>query len=64
MACECVRCGSCGGTGTIWLDMNGRYLGNHRCGDLDEMDTCEDCGGSGVSETCYECQDSYEDDEY
>jgi hypothetical protein len=60
MACECVGCGACGGTGTIWLDFSGRYLGNHRCDDLDEMDTCEDCGGTGTTETCYECQDAYE----
>ena len=59
MACECVRCVACGGSGTIWLDMKGRYLGNHRCDDLDEMDMCEDCGGIGITEVCYECQDDY-----
>jgi len=54
--CTCVRCGECGGSGTIWLDFNGRYLGNRRCDDLDEMETCEECGGSGIVEVCARCQ--------
>jgi hypothetical protein len=63
MACECVSCGECDGTGTVWFafpgpDRAGEYLGNHRCDDLDEMDSCMECGGSGIVETCYECQDS------
>src|SRR5579872_2401108 len=45
MACECVSCSACGGTGTVWFsfpgpDRGGKYLGNHRCDDLDELDTC------------------------
>jgi hypothetical protein len=62
MACECVSCGSCRGTGSIWVDFKGRYLGNRRSDDLDELEPCEDCGGSGTSETCYECQESMYDD--
>lgn len=57
MACECVRCGACDGTGSIWLDFAGRYLGNHRCDDLDVLEHCEECGGSGISETCYQCSE-------
>lgn len=68
MACECVRCPECKGSGTVWYafpgpDLGGEYLGDHRCDDLDEMDVCEECGGSGVSEICYECQESAADDE-
>lgn len=62
MACECVRCGACGGTGTIWVDFAGRYLGNRRCDDLDQPEPCEDCGGSGITEACYECVEA--EDEY
>lgn len=54
--CHCVRCGECGGSGNIWLDFKGQYLGNHRCDDLDEMEMCEGCGGSGIIETCDRCQ--------
>ena len=69
MACECVSCGACGGSGNVWYafpgpDLGGEYLGNHRCDDLDEMDTCEECGGSGITETCYECQEAAYDDDH
>ena len=67
MACECVSCPDCGGTGTVWFsfpgpDMGGEYLGNHRCDDLDELDTCPRCGGRGITECCYECQEDMDDD--
>jgi hypothetical protein len=56
--CTCVSCGECRGTGTVWFAFGGReYLGNRRCDDLDEMHTCEECGGSGLSEMCDFCQD-------
>ncbi len=54
--CRCVPCGDCGGSGNIWVDFNGRYLGNHRCDDLDEMEPCGTCGGSGIVERCDRCQ--------
>jgi len=54
--CTCVSCPDCGGSGHYYVDRRGRYLGQHRGDDLDEMETCEECGGSGVSEVCYECQ--------
>jgi hypothetical protein len=53
--CACVRCGACGGSGTIWLDFRGRYLGNSRCDDLDEMEPCDECSG-GIVEVCERCQ--------
>lgn len=68
MPCECVICSECGGSGRVWFSFpgpgrEGKYLGNHRCDDLDEMDTCSICGGSGVSEVCHECQCQYNDEE-
>lgn len=67
MACECVSCAECGGSGNVWYafpgpNMGGRYLGNHRCDDLDDMDTCPNCDGRGIVEVCYECQDQYDED--
>lgn len=58
--CTCVPCSYCDGTGSIWLDFAGRYLGNHRSDDLDQCEPCEECGGSGTSEVCGECQYAYE----
>jgi hypothetical protein len=62
--CRCVRCGDCGGTGSIWVDHRGRYLGSHRSDDLDEMEPCDQCSG-GIVEVCDRCQllDEMEHDE-
>src|SRR5580700_532007 len=27
--CSCVACLECGGSGTVWFDVGGEYLGNH-----------------------------------
>lgn len=54
--CRCVRCADCGGRGSYWVDLRGRYLGIHRSDDMDEMETCESCGGSGIDDTCDRCQ--------
>lgn len=70
--CECVRCSQCDGSGNVWFEFpgppRGRYLGRHRSDDLDEMETCEECGGSGIVETCEMCaealQEEYERDAY
>ena len=62
MACECVSCPECGGSGTVWWTFGyKKFLGNHRCDDLDEMETCEECGGSGISWMCPECQEKEEE---
>lgn len=63
MACRCVSCGECSGSGRAWQDFEGRYLGSHRGDDLDELVQCFDCGGSGLSEMCDECRDA-EDGEW
>jgi len=61
--CRCVSCSACGGSGGIWVDFKGRYLGNSRCEDLDEFETCEECGGRGISEVCESCQEEANDDD-
>lgn len=63
MACKCVRCAECGGTGNIWVSLSGEYLGNSRCDDFDELDTCEDCDGTGITETCDDCRE-WQEEEY
>jgi hypothetical protein len=60
--CTCVTCGECGGHGTIWLDVSGRYLGNRRCDDCDTMEGCDECHGSGISEMCDACQWAWEEE--
>jgi hypothetical protein len=62
--CSCIKCDACGGSGNIWLDRRGRYLGQHRCDDLDEMETCDNCRGYGITDLCETCSDSYEDEDY
>jgi hypothetical protein len=55
--CQCVSCSECGGSGRIWLDVFGNYLGNRRCDDLDEMETCMECSGSGLADgPCLHCE--------
>jgi hypothetical protein len=65
--CECVSCGDCGGSGRVWYsfpgpDRGGQYLGNNRCDDLDEMDTCPTCDGRGITDVCDHCQEADDDD--
>lgn len=61
--CKCERCGECNGSGTIWFDFQGNYLGHHRCDDLDEPDNCPECSGSGIIDQCDHCN-ALEEDEW
>lgn len=61
--CTCVSCSSCRGTGNVWFTFNGKYLGNHRSDDMDQLETCYDCDGSGLSEVCEFCMDARDWDE-
>jgi DnaJ-class molecular chaperone len=64
MTCECVKCPTCYGSGNIWVDsLTGHYVGSHRRDDLDEMEICPQCGGSGVEELCEECFGDPKEDE-
>lgn len=55
MTCSCIVCEECDGTGHVWISFGGKYLGRSRCDDMDSLETCEECRGSGVSETCDYC---------
>jgi len=61
--CECITCHECDGSGSIWISYSGKYMGKHRCDDLDEMDTCGECGGEGITSMCLKCQLEYEDEQ-
>lgn len=53
--CRCVACDECRGSGTVWLDVRGAYLGASRCDDLDDPTGCDECDGTGVIDECYAC---------
>lgn len=58
--CKCARCVGCGGSGTVWRDIGGKFLGDHRCDDLDSPEMCESCGGSGITDVCDNCRNEEE----
>lgn len=53
--CTCTPCSECRGSGSVWYDLTGRYLGARRSDDLDTLDTCDECGGSGITDECDKC---------
>ena len=59
--CKCVSCRECNGTGHIFVSFSGKYRGAFKCDDLDSMEKCEDCNGSGLSEMCDDCRDKLEE---
>jgi hypothetical protein len=48
MACSCVACADCGGSGNVLVPTNGYPE--------EDLELCEMCGGSSVVEECDECQ--------
>jgi hypothetical protein len=52
--CECVSCGDCGGTGTVYYDIGGNYVGEHMHDDMDSPESCDMCSGGTVDE-CDRC---------
>jgi len=65
--CTCTSCKGCGGTGNVWFSMTGEYIGNHHWDDLDELETCEECHGTGIDEICDYCrelEEEYEAEEF
>jgi len=62
--CTCTRCGACGGSGNVWFAFDGTYPGNSRCDDLDDLETCDECRGSGISAECDYCAFQREIEDY
>ena len=56
--CQCVFCGSCGGSGNIAVNYDGlgriESFGAHD--DSFDLEPCEECH-SGITETCQRCQE-------
>lgn len=47
-ACRCVRCSFCRGNG---------FTSSYERNQFDwDTETCEECGGSGITETCGRCE--------
>lgn len=59
MICECVYCDFCDGKGHFWVNFRGQAV--IHCDDLDQMEMCEECNGSGIIETCAACMDDDDD---
>jgi hypothetical protein len=51
--CRCIRCDMCAGQGNCRVDFDGRPTDG--LDDLYNLETCEDCGGSGITDTCDRC---------
>lgn len=64
MTCKCKPCTYCKGTGDIWVDpFTGKVVtGIHD--DMDELNTCEQCHGTGVGDMCDDCEAEYQEEIY
>jgi hypothetical protein len=63
--CTCVMCRECDGTGEVWWGICGNYVGRAHCDDLDTMEPCEVCDGTGILDECDYClyeTDGWNDD--
>jgi len=63
MACECIVCEYCKGTGTVWESPFTHEITNYRWDDLYDMVGCPVCDGQGVTSICDECIREYEEEE-
>jgi hypothetical protein len=57
MACTCVYCDYCRGSGHIWVNYDhlGRVIEDSGIDDLSDLMECPQCDGSAIVETCDEC---------
>jgi len=63
MACKCVNCDWCHGSGHVWITGNGEIVRN-RCDDDGDLYPCPECNGSGLAEECEECFAADNDDDF
>lgn len=54
--CTCIRCVSCKGFGYFWDEFDYSETGQFH-------ETCEDCGGAGITEECDRCMAIAEEEE-
>lgn len=55
--CRCSSCSMCGGRGTIRVECSA-----HFSPDGYELESCDECGGSGIADECDYCYDLREQD--
>ncbi len=60
--CRCVSCAACHGRGHLYVDLRGRVV-EGGFDDLCDLETCDDCGGSGITEECDACREAWGQDE-
>lgn len=61
--CKCIPCEFCRGSGRLWKGLDGT-LSSYRGDDLDELEDCDQCGGSGIDDECEYCQEINANIEY
>jgi DnaJ-class molecular chaperone len=54
--CRCVSCPDCNGIGSV-MQRTGSYP-------EEDLQTCSSCRGSGVSERCSSCEDTWEREDW
>ncbi len=52
--CHCVPCSSCHGNGTVVV---------WNVGFRDLVESCDDCGGTGITEICDSCRDAMDEND-
>ena len=65
--CTCVDCPLCKGSGQVRSSSNDDYLGTGRCDDMDELECCAYCHGSGIDDYCdycFEQEELHEQEEF
>lgn len=59
--CRCVSCAACQGRGHHYVDLHGHVVDCFD--DLCDLESCEDCGGTGITEECDTCREAWEQDQ-
>lgn len=65
MACTCIYCDHCDGTGHVWVNYDplGRVIENSGIDDLSDLAECPQCDGRAITEVCDECRDAQDDEQ-
>ncbi len=58
--CHCVTCALCQGRGSYYVDSRGHVAAFND--GLFDLESCEDCGGTGIIRECDTCREAWEQD--
>lgn len=61
--CTCEECHVCKGSGNLWFNWRGVFIGASRTSDHDEMETCDNCHGRGIEALCDFCAEELYEEE-